>query len=199
MRPANKRTWATLFGAAMLVLLIVGAGFAGKRDAEQPSKTPKDSTAQTTPVKPRVSAFSASSVDPATGEEINWQVISSGGTEGTSTNYTLKGTLGQTVVGYGSSPSYGLSHGFWQEFGAATCCNTDGIRGDADGNGSVNVNDPTYLTNWIFFGGPDPPCIDPDGSMPEADADGNGSVNVNDPTYLTNWIFFGGPDPLPCP
>jgi PKD repeat protein len=79
------------------------------------------------------------------------------------------------------------------------CCNHDGMRGDADGNGSVNVNDPTYLTNWIFFGGPDPPCVDSDGSMPEADADGSGSVNVNDPTYLTNWIFFEGPDPLPCP
>jgi|GEM_PF-500129 len=79
------------------------------------------------------------------------------------------------------------------------CCNHDGMRGDADGNGSVNVNDPTYLTNWIFFGGPDPPCVDPDGSMPESDVDGSGSVNVIDPTYLTNWIFFEGPDPLPCP
>ena len=99
----------------------------------------------------------AGPAEPATGEEINWQVISSGGTEGASTNFALKGTLGQTTVGFGESPSFKLSHGFWQEFGGATCCNTDGMRGDADGNGSVNVNDPTYLTNWIFFGGLDPP------------------------------------------
>jgi hypothetical protein len=139
--------------------------------------------------------------EPATGEQINWQVISSGGTEGASTNFMLKGTLGQTAVGFGSSASYGLSHGFWQEFGGggATCCNHDGIRGDADGSGSINVGDPTFLTDYIFFGGDPPPCQDPDGTYPEGDADASGSINVGDPTYLTDYIFFGGPDPLPCP
>jgi hypothetical protein len=140
-----------------------------------------------------------SPAEPAQGEEINWQVISSGGTEGTSTNFVLKGTVGQTAVGYGSSTNYGLSHGYWQEFGPTTCCNHDGIRGDADGSGSINVADPTYLTDYIFFGGDPPPCQDPDGTYPEGDADGSGSINVADPTYLTDYIFFGGPDPLPCP
>ena len=32
--------------------------------------------------------------DQQTGEEINWQVISSGGNRGTSTNYILNGTAG---------------------------------------------------------------------------------------------------------
>jgi hypothetical protein len=67
------------------------------------------------------------------------------------------------------------------------------LRGDADGSGAINVADPTYLTNWIFFGGPNPPCFD------EGDADGSGAINVADPTYLTNWIFFSGPAPPPCP
>jgi hypothetical protein len=58
---------------------------------------------------------------------------------------------------------------------------------------TVNVADPTYLTNWIFFGGPDPPCFE------EGDADGNGSINVADPTHLTDYIFFEGPAPPPCP
>jgi hypothetical protein len=137
----------------------------------------------------------AAPTEPATGEEINWQVISSGGTKGSSATYELEGTVGQPVIGEGSSATYHLSHGFWQVFGGGggTCCNHDGIRGDADGSGSVNVGDPTYLTDYIFFSGEAPPCFE------EGDADGNGSINVADPTYLTDYIFFGGPDPPACP
>jgi len=80
-----------------------------------------------------------------------------------------------------------------------TCCNGDGIRGDADEDGSINVGDPTWLTDYLFFHGPAPPCQDPDGSYPEGDADGDGSVNVGDPTWLTDYLFFHGPDPKPCP
>jgi len=75
------------------------------------------------------------------------------------------------------------------------CCIT---RGDADGDGSINVGDPTYLTDYLFFEGPAPPCQDPDGSYPEGDADGDGSINVGDPTYLTDYLFFDGPAPPPC-
>jgi serine protease AprX len=80
-----------------------------------------------------------------------------------------------------------------------TCCNGDGIRGDVDGSASINVGDPTYLTDYLFFGGDPPPCQDPDGTYPEGDADASGSINVGDPTYLTDYLFFGGPQPLPCP
>jgi hypothetical protein len=41
------------------------------------------------------------------------QVIGSGATNGSSTNYTLRGTVGQAVIGTGSSTSYGVGHGFW--------------------------------------------------------------------------------------
>jgi len=65
------------------------------------------------------------------GEKINWQVISSGGNLGTSTNYILNGTAGQTAVGQGNSPSYGLNHGYWQDFGeSSTCC--IGVTGNVD-------------------------------------------------------------------
>ena len=137
-----------------------------------------------------------STAEPATGEEINWQVISSGGTEGTSTNYTLKGTLGQTAVGTGSSTSYGLSHGFWQEFGGG-CCNHDGIRGDADYSGwAPNVGDVAYLVSYLFDQppGPAPPCFE------EGDVDASGSINVGDLSHLVDYLFGEpqGPAPLPC-
>jgi hypothetical protein len=134
--------------------------------------------------------------EPATGEEINWQVISSGGTDGASTNFVLKGTLGQTTVGYGSSANYGLSHGFWQELGGGGCCNHDGIRGDVDMGGSINVGDIAYLVDYLFSTppGPVPPCFE------EADVDAGGSINVGDVAYLVAYLFAtpSGPAPLAC-
>lgn len=128
-----------------------------------------------------------STAEPATGEEIIWQVISSGGTEGTSASYDMRGTLGQPAVGFGSSPSYGLSQGFWQDFG---CCEQ---RGDVDHSGAINVADLIYLVDYIFFGGDPPPCPE------EGDVDGSGAINVADLTYLVEYIFFDGPAPPPCP
>ncbi len=128
-----------------------------------------------------------STAEPATGEEINWQVISSGGTAGASVSYEFGGTLGQPAVGYGSSPSYGLSQGFWQVFG---CCEQ---RGDVDHSGAINVADLTYLVDYLFFSGPAPPCEE------EGDVDGSGAINVADLTYLVDYLFFSGPAPPPCP
>jgi len=128
-----------------------------------------------------------STAEPATGEEINWQVISSGGTVGASVSYEFGGTLGQPAVGYGSSASYGLSQGFWQVFG---CCE---LRGDVDHSGAINVADLTYLVDYLFFSGPAPPCEE------ESDVDGSGAINVADLTYLVDYLFFEGPAPPPCP
>jgi hypothetical protein len=124
------------------------------------------------------------------GEEINWQVISSGGSiNGTSTNYQLSGTVAQTAVGSGSSTNYGLSHGFWQEFdtGGPGCCD---MPGDANDNGSVNILDITYLIAYLYKSGPAPPCND------EADATGNNVVNILDITYLISYLYKGGPAPI---
>ena len=127
-----------------------------------------------------------STAEPATGEEINWQVISSGATDGASTSYEMKGTLGQSAVGFGSSASYGLSQGFWQDFG---CCEQ---RGDVDHSDAINVADLTYLVEFLFFGGPTPPCEE------EGDVDDSDAINVADLTYLVEFLFFEGPAPPPC-
>ena len=139
--------------------------------------------------------------EPATGEQINWQVISSGGARGTSTNYVLNGTVGQTAVGTGSSTNYGLNHGFWQTFGPTGCCNGDGIRGNVDDitgvGGEIDVADLTYLVAYLFQGGPVPPCED------EGNVDGiiglGGPIDVADLTYLVAYLFQSGPAPAPCP
>jgi hypothetical protein len=75
------------------------------------------------------------------------------------------------------------------------CCR---LGGDVDHSGAVNVADITYLVDYIFFGGPTPPCQE-DYNFPEADADGSVSLSVGDLTYLVDYIFFRGPAPEPCP
>jgi hypothetical protein len=132
--------------------------------------------------------------DPKTGEEINWQVISNGGTNGTSTNYGLKGTVGQTAVGQGTSASYGLKHGFWQTFtsGGQPC---EGRCGDANADASVNVSDAVYIINYVFItGSPEPLPVKACG-----DANSDASVNVSDAVYIINYVFIiGSPAPGDC-
>lgn len=71
------------------------------------------------------------------------------------------------------------------------CCR--GNRGDVNGDGADgNIVDLTYLIDWIFRGGPRPPC------MEEADVNGDGDVNILDLTFLVDRIFRGGKAPGPC-
>ncbi len=136
--------------------------------------------------------FTSTNADDKTGEEVNWQVISSGGSSGTSGTYELSGTTGQTAVGDGSSASYGLSHGYWQTFITdPTCCV---VRGDAlHDNGLILVNDLVYLVNHVFKGGPPPICPEEGDALAD-----NGLILVNDLVYLVNYVFKGGPVPPPC-
>jgi len=77
--------------------------------------------------------------------------------------------------------------------GDACCC--VGIRGDANGDGSVlpNIIDLNYMVNRIFRGGPPYPC------PKEADVNSDGGIgNIIDLNFLVNYIFRGGPLPGPC-
>jgi len=129
------------------------------------------------------------------GEQINWQVVSSGGGKGSSTSFGLQATVGQTAVGKGSSPSFGLSHGYWQDFsGGGTCC-MGTIRGnvDYDLGDAIDISDLVYLVDYMFTGGPPPPCFE------EADMNGDLSLDISDLVWLVDYMFTGGPPPVACP
>lgn len=62
-------------------------------------------------------------------------------------------------------------------------------RGDANSDGYVTAADASYITNYLFNGGPAPPCAN------QADINNDGQVSIADASYLTNFLFLGGPEP----
>ncbi|MFH2049897.1 MAG: hypothetical protein ABIJ12_10675 [bacterium] len=72
------------------------------------------------------------------------------------------------------------------------CCNHDGIRGDANYDSAVLVDDLTLLVNYLFKSGPPPPCYE------EGDANADGSILVDDLVLLVDYLFKGGPSPADC-
>jgi hypothetical protein len=98
------------------------------------------------------------------GEEINWQVLSNGGTKGISTNYILHTTIGQLAGNKGTSTNYIVYHGYWQNFIADIIC--DCVPGDCDGVPGIDILDIVHLIDWKFKGCPPgqpigtcpPPC-----------------------------------------
>jgi hypothetical protein len=149
--------------------------FAGMLAADAPSAVSQTSSAGSGGNKPDRSSLS--------GEQINWQVVSPGGTDGSSENYQLMGTVGQTATGDGLSSNYGLFHGYWQDFGANYVC------GDADASGYVDIDDAVFVIAYIFAAGPPP------NPLAAGDADCSGNVDIDDVVYLINYIFGGGPPP----
>jgi hypothetical protein len=67
-------------------------------------------------------------------------------------------------------------------------------RGDANGDGGVDISDPVAVLRYLFAGGQPPACLD------AADADDSGTVDVTDPVYVLRFLFRGGPAmPPPYP
>ncbi len=66
-------------------------------------------------------------------------------------------------------------------------------RGDADNNGLMDVDDVTYIINYVFGGGPEPQP-----RLLNGDANCSGSVDIDDVVFLINYIFGGGPEPPDC-
>ena len=177
-----------LIFSLIVALIIIGLTGVGSIYAGDKSKTtsktiePATKTEQPTPVIQNTTPPSS-----RTGEQINWQVISSGGGSGSSASYNLSGTIGQTATGGGSSASYPLAHGFWQDFGSPTCCD---LPGDIDNSGSVDISDLTYYVDYMFGGGDPAPCFE------EGDVNGSCTQDISDLTYFVDYMFGGGPAPV---
>lgn len=60
-------------------------------------------------------------------------------------------------------------------------------RGDADGNGAMQLTDSIRILGWQFLGGVAPPCLD------AAHANDSGVIDLSDPIFILNFLFLGGP------
>jgi len=63
------------------------------------------------------------------------------------------------------------------------------LRGDANGDGVINVSDVVYLINYLFISGPAPNPLE------AGDCNCDGNVNASDVVYLINYLFISGPPP----
>jgi hypothetical protein len=66
------------------------------------------------------------------------------------------------------------------------------LRGDANGDGAVNLADAQRIFGWLFQGFPVPSCLD------GADVNDDSRINIADSSFLLNFLFQGGPPP-PAP
>jgi hypothetical protein len=72
----------------------------------------------------------------------------------------------------------------------ATLTVLQGMCGDVNCTGNINLLDITFLIMWIYQSGDDP-C-----STWAADANGDGNYNLLDITYLINYVYMSGPAPV---
>lgn len=151
------------------------------------------STKESVPIKPESQLQTAAAVssEPKAGEKIEWQVLSSGGTSGSSTNFKMQGTVSQTAIGPGASTNFKLNSGFWQKFTTFVC---DCKPGDANNSGNFNALDVTYIINFLYKHGPAPKPY----ALCSGDANSNCVINALDVTYMINFLYKHGPTPGDC-
>jgi hypothetical protein len=63
------------------------------------------------------------------------------------------------------------------------------LRGDANGDGVIDLADVIYLLNYLYKSGFDP---DP---AEAGDTNCDGTVDLGDVVHLLNYLFKGGPAP----
>ena len=118
--------------------------------------------------------------------EIDWTSINGGGElASTSTNYKIKASTAQGVIGESQSTNYKMGIGFW--FGTGLYCTAR--AGDANGDNKLTLPDIIMLVNHVFKGGakPNPAC--------RGDANNSNTVTLPDIITMVNHVFKGGPAP----
>jgi len=184
-----KTRYRLLTGLLALLAVPLIAFSADRKEASTDvSKSKPAATAVQQPVvapqeSPKSTQAISGTVNPTAGEQIKWQVVSSGGNRGTSTNFVLSATVGQTAVGSAASPNFRVNQGFWQSF-VTSCCT--GTTGNVNMTGIVDLGDLSALVSYLTGGGYILPC------QPEANVNATGIVDLSDLSALVSYLTGGG-------
>ena len=68
-----------------------------------------------------------------------------------------------------------------------------GMCGDTNADGKVNVSDAVYLINYTFGGGPPPQPV-----LACGDVNTDAKVSTSDTVYIISFVFGGGHPPGGC-
>ncbi len=64
------------------------------------------------------------------------------------------------------------------------------VAGDANGNGTVNILDATFIISYLYKQGPAPNPLE------AGNANGVGVINILDATYLISYLYKSGMPPV---
>ena len=119
--------------------------------------------------------------------EIDWTSINGGGElASTSTNYKVRASTAQSVIGESQSANYKMGIGFW--YGTGLYCTSR--AGDFNGSGGINLTDIVGLVNHVFKAAPKPV------PLCRGDCSGGGGLNLTDIVCLVNFVFKAGSQPI---
>ena len=178
----NKIKKTVTFLVAVALFAVVVQAESGRQ--VQPAKV-KAKAASEIRAAPSAAPQIPAVTDSRQGYLLVTDVLDGFGVESESDNYKIP-------VNSGGQPSpAGLSESATWGLGAGVVYAAHVKRGDATGDGLVNVADIVYLVNYLYRGGSEP-------RPPEAgDATSDCVVNVADIVYLVNYLYRGG-DPPAC-
>ena len=110
-------------------------------------------------------------------------VLDGFGGESESDNYIIKVNSGgqPSAIGVSEGGSYVVQAGYVHASFV--------MRGDASGDGTIDVGDVLYLVNYLFLGTSEP-C-----PMEAGDATCDGIVDVADALFIINYLFLGTSPP----
>ena len=168
-----------LVAVALFGVLVVGAQTTGQI---QPGKIDQKAVTKIEPL-PTTVPQRAPVVDFRQGYRMVTDVLDGFGGASESDSYGMPVSSGAQPSAIGLSESENYAAGAGYVYAASI------KRGDANGDGIVNVGDIVYLVSYLYKAGPEP--------TPEEAGDVNldGIINVGDIVYLVSYLYKGGPPP----
>lgn len=164
------------FFAVFFAFAQAGLGLAG----EQETATELDAVVASKNSAPVQASRSSSAAF-----SLNWLSINGGGAiNASSTNYKLGLSVGQSVAGAASSPSYQMGIGFWYGASASPACAA--IKGDMNADNNLAPNDVVLMLTCVFLGtGSCDLCF--------ADLNCDSGLTPTDVVIHLNMVFLGSP------